>query len=120
EGINLAHVLNPLQHTHVVDGLSRETTGEKLSYESRLVGGMIWGVLLKGRASPAAADFDKGAVTGGAFRLAEAELEKKTGKDMGAHIIERLSKRNPPPQNNPAADGSAAATQPRKNKGLSL
>ncbi|MDY0010007.1 MAG: hypothetical protein RBS08_09895 [Bdellovibrionales bacterium] len=86
-GMKMSHVLNPLQHLPIVDGLYRDKTGENIGVKSRIAGGMLWGGIITAGLGGAAL---AGAAISGGASLADAEVERRTGKDIGAHIVSKI------------------------------
>jgi hypothetical protein len=95
--------INPLQHLPIVGTLYRDITGDTLSPEARLAGGMLFGGPI-----------------GMIFAAVNAAAEEETGRDYGAQTLAALRGEDTtqPPANSAAALRLAKATDPAASPAL--
>ncbi len=82
---DLLDIINPLQHIPIVSTIYRQITGDEIGAGARILGGALFGGVL-------------GLVSG----LANALVERETGRDIGDNVLALL-------QDEPATDASTPA-----------
>ncbi len=100
---DLLAAINPLQHLPIVGTLYRDITGDTISPEARLTGGMLFGGPI-----------------GFIFAAMNAAVEEETGRDFGAQTLAALrgEDTNQPPPNSSAAVRLAKAADPAASPAL--
>ncbi len=84
---DLLDIINPLQHIPIVSTIYRQITGDEIGAGARILGGALFGGVL-------------GLVSG----LANALVERETGRDIGDNVLALL-------QDEPATDTSTPAEE---------